>query len=151
MAYRDLPIRPNLRQLRQQAKDLRRDFNAGKSEAVSLVMEYGDVDPVPDPLILADAQRAIAKSYGIRNWQRLVLACRMADSAGRGCECPSERGRRRLRRAHCAIWLCGVAAGEDWLQERCGIRAVASGQWGRHDDSRFIAQATKVCAGREHA
>ena len=57
------PRRPNLEQLKHQAKDLlRADPSLGK---------------------LAHAQRALARSYGLPSWPRLVLACRMTDAIWR--------------------------------------------------------------------
>ena len=32
---------------------------------------------------LASAQHALARSYGVTSWPRLVLACRLIDAAGR--------------------------------------------------------------------
>ncbi|MCG8370228.1 MAG: ankyrin repeat domain-containing protein [Proteobacteria bacterium] len=80
MSLRELPVRPNLRQLRRQAKDLLRDFNSNKPEAVALVQEHGLHPTAPGEAKLADAQRALARSYGIHSWQRLVLACRLVDA-----------------------------------------------------------------------
>ena len=80
MPIRHLPVRPSLKQLRQQAKDLKRSFNAHDPEALALVSEYSPGDVLPGEAKLADAQRALARSYGIHSWQRLVLACRLVDA-----------------------------------------------------------------------
>ena len=61
-ASRHLPVRPNLDQLKHQAKDLRREMKRERPEAE-----------------LAEAQFALARSYGVKNWPRLVLACQMVD------------------------------------------------------------------------
>ena len=63
MPDRHFPVRPNLEQLKHQAKDLlRADPSLGK---------------------LAHAQHALARSYGLPSWPRLVLACRMTDAIWR--------------------------------------------------------------------
>jgi hypothetical protein len=66
MADRQFPVRPNLEQLKHQAKDLLR---AMRQE-----------DPAAK---LADAQLALARSYGLPSWPRLALACRMTDAIWR--------------------------------------------------------------------
>jgi len=80
MSIRHLPVRPNLKQLRQQAKELKRGFNAHDPEALALVSEYSPRELHPGGAKLADAQVALARSYGIHSWQRLVLACRLVDA-----------------------------------------------------------------------
>jgi len=80
MSLRNLPVRPNLRQLRQQAKDLKRSFNLHDPEAIALVSEFGAREIPPGEAKLADAQGALARSYGVQSWQRLVLACRLVDA-----------------------------------------------------------------------
>jgi ankyrin repeat protein len=63
MSDRQFPVRPNLEQLKHQAKDLlRAEPSLGK---------------------LAHAQHALARSYGLPSWSRLVLACRMTDAIWR--------------------------------------------------------------------
>lgn len=57
MSDRHIPVRPNLEQLKHQAKDLLRAD--------------------PDLGSLSKAQFTLARSYGIASWPRLVLACRM--------------------------------------------------------------------------
>lgn len=61
MSLRELPVSPNLRQLRQQAKDLLRDFNSNKPEAVALVKEHGLRPTALGEAKLADAQRALVR------------------------------------------------------------------------------------------
>jgi hypothetical protein len=63
MSERHLPVHPNLDQLKHQAKDLLRDMKLEQPGAK-----------------LADAQFALARSYGVASWPRLVLACRMVDA-----------------------------------------------------------------------
>jgi uncharacterized protein len=60
-----LPARPDLDQLRHQAKDLLRDATGGDTEAVARM------HAVSDRLILAAAQLAIARQYGFDSWPQL--------------------------------------------------------------------------------
>jgi len=81
---RHFPVRPNLEQLRNQAKDLLRAVRSGDPAAVE---ELGRNHPRPvDPAAakLADAQLALARSYGLPSWPRLVTACRITDAIWRG-------------------------------------------------------------------
>jgi ankyrin repeat protein len=61
----DLPARPDLRQLRMQAKELLKAARAGDSDAVARI------EAVSDRLMLASAQLALARSYGFPSWPRL--------------------------------------------------------------------------------
>lgn len=81
---RDFPVRPNLEQLKHQAKDLLRDLRAGKPEAISDLREFHPHPPEPGEAKLADAQTTLARSYGVPSWTRLVQACRMTDAIWRG-------------------------------------------------------------------
>ena len=83
MPIRSLPVRPNLDQLRHQAKELLRAIRRGDPAAVAELAEHhpGKIDP--DEAKLADAQLALARSYQAPGWPRLVLACRMADAIWR--------------------------------------------------------------------
>jgi len=59
---RHLPIRPDLAQLEREAAEVAR------------------MDPMP---ALAEARQALAQSYGVPSWERLVLACRLTDAIWR--------------------------------------------------------------------
>jgi len=61
----DLPSRPDLGQLRRQARDLLRAARAGDAAAA------GRIRAVPGPMTLAAAQLAIAHQYGFASWPRL--------------------------------------------------------------------------------
>lgn len=80
MTERHLPVRPHLDQLRHQAKDLLRDIRRGDATAMAALQRHHPKNPDPAEVRLADAQRVLARSYGIANWPRLVLACRMTDA-----------------------------------------------------------------------
>jgi hypothetical protein len=60
-----LPARPDLEQLRHQAKDLLREATRGAAEAVARI------DAVSDRVTLASAQLAIAREYGFASWPKL--------------------------------------------------------------------------------
>jgi hypothetical protein len=83
MADRHLPVRPNLEQLRHQAKDLLRAVRERDPGALADVGRHLARPPAPEALKLADAQLALARSYGVSSWPRLVLACRMTDAIWR--------------------------------------------------------------------
>jgi len=78
--YRHLPVRPDLDQLKQQAKDLLRAVRNGEPAAVSELNCFHPNPPDPADAKLADAQLALARAYGNRNWPRLVLACSLIDA-----------------------------------------------------------------------
>jgi hypothetical protein len=80
MSKRHLPVRPDLDQLRHQAKDLLREIRrADPAALVELAENHPEqVDPVSAKLV--DAQLALARSYGVPSWPRLVLACHVIDA-----------------------------------------------------------------------
>src|SRR5687768_12778351 len=67
MPDRRLPVRPDLDQLHRQAKELLRAIHANENEHAKL----------------ADAQLALARSYGATSWTRLVHAVQLADAIWR--------------------------------------------------------------------
>ena len=81
MVERQLPVRPRLEQLRRQAKELLRDARRGDPDGVATLRAHHP-DPPAEPR-LADAQLALARSYGVRSWPRLVAACRLTDAIWR--------------------------------------------------------------------
>jgi hypothetical protein len=83
MADRHLPVRPNLDQLKHQAKDLCRAIRRGDSTAVSDLRKHHPEQIEPAHAKLADVQLTLARSYGLPSWPRLVLACRMTDALWR--------------------------------------------------------------------
>ena len=80
MTHRTLPIRPNLDQLKHQAKDLLRALRRGDANALATLQTHHSKSIAPERAKLADAQHALARSYGITSWPRLVLVCRMAEA-----------------------------------------------------------------------
>ena len=83
MSGRHIPVRPDLDQLRNQAKDLLRQVRAGEPPAVAEFNEHHPERIEPAAAKLADAQLALARSYGIASWPRLVQACRVVDAIWR--------------------------------------------------------------------
>jgi hypothetical protein len=83
MAARHLPVRPDLEQLRHQAKDLLRALRRGEPSALADLREHHPERAVPEGARLADAQLVLARSYGVPSWPRLVVACRMIDAIWR--------------------------------------------------------------------
>ena len=83
MANRSLPVFPNLEQLRHQAKDLLRAIRRGEAAALEDLATHHPERIAPDTAKLADAQLALARSYGLPSWPRLVIACRMTSAIWR--------------------------------------------------------------------
>ena len=110
MPNRHLPVRPDLDQLKNQAKDLLRALRRGDPDAVAELRTHhsrsvgfllpaqatepahpaqpaqGDHPDNPHraaSIKLADAQLVLARGYGLPSWPRLVLACRMTDAIWR--------------------------------------------------------------------
>ena len=84
MPVRRLPVRPDLDQLKHQAKDLLRAIHAGDSEAIAVLKEHHpDSSGDPASVKLADAQLALARSYQASSWPRLVQAVTLADAIWR--------------------------------------------------------------------
>ncbi|HUJ30690.1 MAG TPA: hypothetical protein VLY23_05375 [Candidatus Acidoferrum sp.] len=80
---RHLPVRPNLEQLKHQAKDLLRAIREGDHEAIAELQRNHPERVEAGSAKLADAQLALARSYGVASWPRLVTACRMIDAIWR--------------------------------------------------------------------
>ncbi len=84
MADRHFPVRPNLAQLKHQAKDLLGAVRQGDPAATAKLRKHHPKQIEPAKARLADAQFALARSYGLPSWPRLVIACRMTDAIWRG-------------------------------------------------------------------
>jgi ankyrin repeat protein len=83
MPVRRLPVRPDLEQLKRQAKELLRDLRSGDANAAAELRE-SHPDPV-DPTLakLSDAQLVLARSYQASSWPRLVQSVELADAIWR--------------------------------------------------------------------
>lgn len=83
MPDRHLPVRPNLDQLKHQAKDLLHALRNGEASAAADFETYHPEKIVADRAKLADAQLVLARSYGVPSWPRLVQACQVTDAIWR--------------------------------------------------------------------
>lgn len=83
MPVRRLPVRPDLDQLRRQAKELLRACRDGDPAALAEVREFHPAPPAPGALKLADAQLVTARAHQCASWTRLVQACELADAIWR--------------------------------------------------------------------
>jgi ankyrin repeat protein len=79
MSSRDLPARPHLDHLRNEAKALQKAFDAGDADAVRRVR---DAIGAKAALKLTDAQRVIAREYGFPTWAQLRVHVRASRSLG---------------------------------------------------------------------
>jgi hypothetical protein len=77
---RHIPVKPNLDQLRHQARDLLRGIRRGDPAAIADLTKHHPERIDSAAAKLADAQLVLARSYGLPSWLRLVLACRMTDA-----------------------------------------------------------------------
>jgi hypothetical protein len=84
MASRHFPVRPNLDQLKHQAKDLLRALRRNEPKAIAAFREFFPKAIDPSAAKLADAQLVLARSYGLPHWPRLLIACQMTDAIWRG-------------------------------------------------------------------
>ena len=83
MPARRLPVKPDLQQLKHQAKDLLRALHSGEPEALADLRAFH-----PEPMDaahaqLADAQLVLARSYEAPSWTRLKQACDLIDAIWR--------------------------------------------------------------------
>jgi hypothetical protein len=83
MPDRHFPVRPDLTQLRHQAKDLLREIRRGEPSALAALERHHPRPPDGTAAKLVDAQLVLARSYGLPSWPRLVLACQMTDAIWR--------------------------------------------------------------------
>ncbi|WP_395088888.1 ankyrin repeat domain-containing protein [Armatimonas sp.] len=86
MSARHLPVRPDLTQLKHQAKELLAALHANAPEAVADLRAFHPESDRLDPTRaqLADAQLTLARAYGVPSWSRLALACELIDAIWRG-------------------------------------------------------------------
>jgi hypothetical protein len=83
MPVRGLPVRPDLDQLKHQAKDLLRALHAGDPAAIAELREFHPDSIDPASAKLADAQLVLARSYQASSWTRLVQAVELVDAIWR--------------------------------------------------------------------
>jgi hypothetical protein len=80
MPVRSLPVRPDLTQLKHQAKDLLKAFRRGDATAAAAFSEFHPALVSLGDAKLADAQLVLARSYGASSWTRLVQCCDLIDA-----------------------------------------------------------------------
>ena len=75
------PLRPNLEQLKKQAKDLQKEYKSGDAEAYARIRlhlprlaEKSDEEMPNERFVLQDAQHVIARLYGFPSWDMLSSA-----------------------------------------------------------------------------
>lgn len=77
MPVRHLPVRPDLDQLKHQAKDLLQAIHRGDPAALGDLRDFHPAGVAPMDAKLADAQFVLARSYEAPSWPRLVQAVRL--------------------------------------------------------------------------
>ena len=83
MPARRLPVRPDLTQLKHQAKDLLDAIHRGDAEALADLTAYHSHPVKPEDAKLADAQHVLARSYEAASWPRLVQSCQLIEAIWR--------------------------------------------------------------------
>jgi len=83
MPERRLPVKPDLDQLKNQAKDLLRAIRAGDQSAIAEFEQYHPKKIDQANAKLADAQLVLARSYEASSWTRLVQCCQLIDAIWR--------------------------------------------------------------------
>jgi ankyrin repeat protein len=83
MSTKKLPVRPDLGQLKRQAKELLKGIRGGDPAAIGEFREFHPDPPAARDAKLADAQLALARSYQAPSWMRLVQACNLIDAIWR--------------------------------------------------------------------
>ncbi len=78
MPVRRLPVKPDLDQLKRQAKDLLHALHTGDAVAIAELREHHPDLVDPPAAKLADAQLVLARSYQTSSWTRLVQAVELA-------------------------------------------------------------------------
>jgi hypothetical protein len=83
MPERDLPVRPNLRQLGQEAVELLAAIRRGDPVALVEFRRHHPGHVAPDLAELVDAELVLARTFGVPSFERLEVACRMTDAIWR--------------------------------------------------------------------
>jgi Ankyrin repeat len=80
-----LPVRPDLNQLKHQAKELLRSIRRGQPNAIADFQKFHPgADQISGAQVkLADAQLVLARRYGAVSWPRLVQCCKLIDAIWR--------------------------------------------------------------------
>ncbi len=84
MSERSLPVRPDLVQLKHQAKDLLRAIRRGDADATAELRALHPKQLDAATATLADAQLVLARSYGATGWTRLVQSVKLTEALWTG-------------------------------------------------------------------
>jgi hypothetical protein len=109
---RPLPDRPDLKQVRRQAKDLLRAARRGDAPALE------QIRAVSGDLILASAQLAVARAHGFASWARLTTEIERR-------EILTTRDERRLAQLLAGDPALAADALEQWCDHPQGARPLA--------------------------
>lgn len=103
---RKWPHRPDLDQLKRQAKELLKAYRAGDADAVAEVERH---EQAPDPAAFAlhDAQRVLARSYGFPSWPKLKSYVQTIRPYWRPLEPKSDDDAGRFLRLACITYFDG--------------------------------------------
>jgi hypothetical protein len=77
---RRLPVRPDLEQLKRQAKELLAALRAGDPEAIAECGQFHPANINPAQARLTDAQLVLARSYQASSWTRLVHSVQLVEA-----------------------------------------------------------------------
>ena len=80
MSALGLPFRPNLDQLKHQAKNLLKAYRAGEVQAVGDFAALHPEKVAPTRAKLADAQLVLARKHHAPSWTRLVQCCQLMNA-----------------------------------------------------------------------
>jgi hypothetical protein len=83
MPIRRLPVRPDLNQLKRQAKELLHAIRSGDPAAISELRDLHPDSIRPSEAKLSDAQLVLARSYEASSWTRLVQSVKLVDAIWR--------------------------------------------------------------------
>jgi hypothetical protein len=120
----ELPARPNLLQLRHQAKDLLRGAKAGTEEALDRLRA------VSDRPSLSAAQLAVAREYGFASWPRLKLEVDRRRLL-------NQRDLGRLKQLLAEDPSLAASSMERWCDHRRGVRPLSYIAMLRFDSKRL--------------
>lgn len=123
----ELPARPDLDQLRHQAKDLLHAAKGGDATALRRVQA------VSDRLILSSAQLAVAREYGFASWPQLKAEVERR-------EILNSRDLERLRRLVAKEPVLATATMEHWCDHPNGASPLGYTAMLRFDTSRGVWQ-----------
>ena len=103
----DLPARPDLDQLRHQAKDLLHAAQRGDPDAI------GRIDAVAAQILLSTAQLALAREYGFASWAKMKLEVERRDIL-------NSRDLSRLNRLLAEHPEMATEKMQHWADRQCG-------------------------------